>query len=192
MWRKPGETATPELSGGLKYGKQTPLSRAVGLWGGISVGGFAEILFHKTKKVNTTEWVSALKTGALTTAIKSLAPLSPDGPWHVLCDNESFLSANDALREYRRSKITLWHIPPRSPDLNPIEKFWAWLRKELQRRDLADMIGRRPTLGKTAYRTRVRAVCCSAKAQRMARNLARGLKKVCKEVIDKKGAATRG
>ena len=41
------------------------------------------------------------------------------GPWHVLCDNESFLAARDARMEYLRSKVILWHIPARSPDLNP-------------------------------------------------------------------------
>ena len=39
---------------------------------------------------------------------------------------------------------------------------------------------------------RVRTVCRSAKARRIAKNLAGGLKKVCKEVLDKEGAATRG
>ena len=111
---------------------------------------------------------------------------------HVLCENELFLTGRDALTEYRESKVTLWHIPARSPDLNPVEKFWGWLRKELRRRDLADMVARRAVLGKEAYRARVRAVCRSAKAKRVAKNLARGLRKVCKEVITKGGAATRG
>ena len=192
MWRKAGESASPELSGGSKYGKQIPLNRAVGLWGGISGGGFAEVLFHNTKKVNTMEWVCALRAGALTNAIKSLSPVKPDGPWHVLSDNESFLSAKGALAEYQRTKVRLWHIPARSPDLNPVEKIWGWLRKELRRRDLADMVNRRPVLNKMAYRARVREVCRSAKAKRVAKNIAGGLRKVCKEVLDKKGAATRG
>ena len=34
MWRKAGESASPDLSGGSRYGKQIPLNRAVGLWGG--------------------------------------------------------------------------------------------------------------------------------------------------------------
>ena len=192
MWRKAGESAAPDLSGGSKYGRQIPLNRAVGLWGGISGGGFAEVFFHNTKKVNTKEWVCALQAGALTTAIKSLSPVKPHGPWHVLCDNESFLTAKDASREYLRSNVILWQIPARSPDLNPVEKFWGWLRKQLQRRDLADMVSRRPVLGKHAYRARIRAVCRSARARRVAKNLAGGLKKVCREVLDKKGAATRG
>ena len=166
--------------------------RAVGLCGGIYDEGFSEVLFHSMKKVSTMEWVCALKAGALTNAIKALGPVKPNGPWHVLCDNESFLSGRDVLAEYQRIKVKLWHIPARSPDLNPVEKFWGWLRKELRRRDLADMVNRRPVLNKMAYRARVREVCRSASAKRVAKNFAGGLRQVCKEVLDKKGAATRG
>ena len=35
-----------------------------------------------------------------------------------------------------------------SPDLNPIEKFWAWLRNRLRQRDLEDLQAGRPALGK--------------------------------------------
>ena len=93
---------------------------------------------------------------------------------------------------HQRTKVRLWHIPARSPDLNPVENFWGWLRKELRRRDLADMVNRRPVLNKMAYRARDREVCRSAKAKHVAKNLAGGLRKVCKEVIEKEGAATRG
>jgi len=93
---------------------------------------------------------------------------------------------------YRRSNTILWHLPARSPDVNLVEKFWGCLRKQLQRRDLEDMVKCRPVLGKMAYRARIRALCRSAKARQVAKNLAGGLKRVCKEVIKKGGAATRG
>ena len=54
------------------------------------------------------------------------------------------------------------------------------------------MVSRRPVLGKHPYCARIRAVCRSARARRVAKNLAGGLKKACKEVLDKNGAATRG
>ena len=59
---------------------------------------------------------------------------------------------------YEAKGIRLWQIPPRSPDLNPIQKFWSWLRRELRRRDLQDWEAKRPALGRTAYRARLRAV----------------------------------
>ena len=87
--------------------------------------------------------------------------------------------------------MSLWKIPPRSPDLNPIEKFWSWLRKELRRRDLEDYKAKRPCLTKAQYIARVKEVLLTAKAQRAAGNIAGGLRKVCQEVADKSGAAAR-
>ena len=88
--------------------------------------------------------------------------------------------------------VSLWHIPARSPDLNPVEKFWAWLRRALRRLDLHDLKRKRVCLSKIKYLARVRAVCKSLRAQRAAAAYAKGLKNVCKEVIKKKGAASRG
>ena len=65
---------------------------------------------------------------------------------------------------HRAAKIKLWKMPARSPDLNPVERYWAWLRRKLRAMDLQDAVAGRPTLGKTAYKARVRAVCRSKKA----------------------------
>ena len=114
----------------------------------------------------------------------------------MLSDNETFLRADESRKAYRKSKVKLWsgafQLPPRSPDLNPIEKFWGWLRKQLRAADLRDLEKGRPSLGKLAYKARIRAICRSANAQRVASNFAKGLKNVCREVVKKKGAATRG
>jgi len=50
MWRKTRETNLPSLAGDDEYMKQVPLSRAIPLWGGISDGGFAPVLWHPTHK----------------------------------------------------------------------------------------------------------------------------------------------
>ena len=192
MWRKYGEAAMPELAGGDPYVDQIPLSRAIPLWGGISEGGFAEVIVHKTKKMSVEEWVAAIRAGKLTNAIRKLKPVRKRGPWHVLCDNEKFLKSKESNKAYGAKSIKLWPIPPRSPDLNPIEKFWGWLRRALRRRDLADLRNKRPALSKPEYLRRVRSVLRTSKAQRVASNIARSLKKTCKEVCEKKGAASRG
>ena len=84
------------------------------------------------------------------------------------------------------------HSVPRSPDLNPVEKFWSWLRRRLQALDDDDLRRGRPPLGKKEYKQRVRRVCRSRRAQQVAAACASGLHKVCREVIAKKGAATKG
>jgi len=74
----------------------------------------------------------------------------------------------------------------------PVEKFWAWLRKKLRALDLKDAVSKRPVLGKTAYRERVRRVLKSQKARTVAKNCTLGLRKVCKQVVQSGGIATRG
>ena len=75
--------------------------------------------------------------------------------------------------------------------MNPVELFWSWLRRALLAKDLEDLKQGRPTLGKTAFKARVRAICASAKAKRVAAACVGNLHKVCKEVLRLKGAATR-
>ena len=57
--------------------------------------------------------------------------------------------------------------------------------------DLADCVAQRRVLGKTAYRERVRRVVKSNKAQSVAAAQARQMRAVCREVVLKKGNATK-
>jgi hypothetical protein len=178
---------------GSKYGDQLPLARALPLWGGVSEGGFAVVAIHENKKMMADEFVEVVRKGKLTDAIRKLNPIKPDGPWFALCDNESFLKKAKATTEtVAEQGVSLWHIPPRSPDLNPVEKCWAWLRREQRRLDLQDRSKKKRPLSKSAYAARVRSLCGSQRAQRVASNFAKGLKRVCNEVIAKKGAASSG
>ena len=78
------------------------------------------------------------------------------------------------------------------PDLSPIDRFWGWLRKKLRAMDLKDCVSGRPVLDKPAYVARVRRVLNSKAAQKCAANCAKSLRKVCKEAVLKKGAASSG
>jgi transposase len=191
MYRKRSESAMPELAGDAPYGSQVPLDRALPLWAGISEGGLSIVAFHDAKKLTASEWVDLVEDGALTDAIQSLSPVNPEGPWHVLCDNETFLRAAESREAYKDCSIKLWQIPAKSPDLNPIENFWGWLRKHLRALDFKDLEAKRLPLSKAAFRERVRQVLKSQKAQTVAGNCARRLRKVCAEVVKKKGAAAR-
>ena len=191
MWRKRGEGASPTLAGKSLYGKQLPACRAIGLWGGVSADGFRIVLMHDSKKVTADQWAHAVTGGQLSDALAAINPSRPHGPWTVLSDNESFLTAPVCRAAHRTSKVSLWKIPPKSPDLNPVEKFWGWARKKLRELDLKDLTAGRPVLGRTAYKRRIKNVCQSQAAQRVASNLAVGLRGVCREVLRKKGAATR-
>ena len=93
------------------------------------------------------------------------------------------------MRAYRAKHVDLWSVPAKSPDLNPVEMFWGWLRKKLREMDLADMQKKRRPMGKTAYTMRVKSVMRSQKAQAVAKNIAKRFQKACKQVVARKGAA---
>ena len=57
---------------------------------------------------------------------------------------------------------------------------------------MADAVAKRRALTKPEYGARVKRVMQSKKAQSVAAACAGGLRKVCKEVVAKKGAASRG
>ena len=192
IWRKRSEAACPELSGANMYSKQIPIERAIPMWGGISEKGVSPIIFHENKKVKVDEWEDVVTSGQLKASILQCGPKSKRGPWTILCDNEHFLSNALIKKAHRDNRVTLWQIPARSPDLNPIEKYWSWLRRALRDRDLKDARAKRPVLGKYAYKMRVRSVMRSAASLAAAKRICSGLRKVCREVLKKKGAGTRG
>ena len=85
-----------------------------------------------------------------------------------------------------------WPIPAKSPDLNPAEKFWSWLRRRLRAMDLADLSARRAPVPKCTLKTRVRNLLQTQPAKRVVGKCASGLRRVCREVVRLHGAATRG
>lgn len=192
MWRKPCEANMPALAGANPMSKQVPIDRSIPLWGGISPGGMRVIMFHSTKKVSTDEWIATLGAGKLKAALQAVNPKRKRGPWTVVCDNEGFLHARVAKPLYDEQRINLCHIPARSPDLNPIEKFWAWLRKQLVAMDFADLKKGKGAPGKLAYRERVRRLCHSQRAQKVATSIAKSWRKTCLAVVKAKGAGVRG
>ena len=109
----------------------------------------------------------------------------------MLCDGESFLWTKASVKACSTSKISLWRVPPKSPDLNPVEKFWGWLRRELLLKDLADLKARRAVPGPSVYKARVRAIMASQRANAKAAKFAGDFTRVCKEVIRKKGARVK-
>ena len=68
-------------------------------------------------------------------ASRSAGDGSPSFPW-VWRDNERFLQCPGV---YRQHGLLLHRFPPNSGDLNPIETVWVWLRKDLAKREIADL-----------------------------------------------------
>lgn len=50
---------------------------------------------------------------------------------HVFCDNASYYR-NKAVRQYlQSSRVELHFLPPYSPNLNPIERLWKWMKERV-------------------------------------------------------------
>ena len=86
-----------------------------------------------------------MREGKLTAVLRFLNPKNKSGPWSILCDAESFLRAKVPMAAYSDKKICLWDVPPKSPDLNPVEMFWGWRRRKLRLMDLPDLHQRKNT-----------------------------------------------
>ena len=192
MWRKRSEGAKDELAGDSKYGKQVPQERAVPMWGGIGRTAFGLVCFHKNKKINSEDWAKVVRLGNLKRACQEACAPQKNGPWVVVCDNESFLDAKDSKKAYKQCNVELMHVPPRSPDLNPVEKYWSWVRRRLRALDLKDLHAKRKPLGKSALQARVRRVLQTRKAKTVASRIFLGFRKTCQECVNKSGRATKG
>ena len=93
------------------------------------------------------------------------------------------------MKAYSARRISLWAVPPSSPDLNPVEMFWGWFRRKLRQMDLQDLRKKRCPLGRTAYAARAKQVLKSQKAQIVAKGFACRLRKACHQVVDRGGSA---
>lgn len=191
VYRTSNEAASEDLQCANKYQSQLPLSRCVPMWGGVGPGGFGLVFFHSYRKIATTEWVPAVRNGSLTAALRASRSSRCRAPWRILCDNESFLNSADTRRAHEHKRIELVHVPPRSPDLNPVEMYWAWLRRQLRAKDLADLTLRRPPITKQGLKIRIRALVRSPRGNEVARNCFGKLLAKCQECVDRGGAAIR-
>lgn len=50
---------------------------------------------------------------------------------HLFCDNAKYYK-NKSVKSYlEKSKIKLHFLPPYSPNLNPIERLWKWMKERI-------------------------------------------------------------
>lgn len=147
--------------------------------------------FHASRKLATTEWCGLVRAGRLRRAIQALHPVNKHGPWKVLCDNEKFLHTAASRSAMAAEGISAWRVPPSSPDLNPVDKMWAWLRRRIRQKDREDLQKRRPPLGKAAFKLRIRNILASKTAQDVAARIAGSFRKTCRDVVARKGGMAK-
>ncbi len=50
---------------------------------------------------------------------------------HLFCDNASYYRNKEVTKYLTTSKIRLHFLPPYSPNLNPIERLWKWMKERV-------------------------------------------------------------
>jgi transposase len=50
---------------------------------------------------------------------------------HVFCDNAPYYRNKAVKRHLETSRVKLHFLPPYSPNLNPIERLWKWMKERV-------------------------------------------------------------
>ena len=50
---------------------------------------------------------------------------------HVFCDNAPYYRNKTVQQYLKTSKVFLHFLPPYSPNLNPIERLWKWMKERV-------------------------------------------------------------
>ena len=150
-WLCEGETLSATCHHYNRYGAQ--LGVKVPLWGGFTGGGiFAFREWTPAPKMTKRDWAAVQPR--VKRAVDGAAEVRRSVRAKVWQDNERLLLQPS---EYRRSGLQMECFPPNSGDLNPIETVWAWLRRDLARREQDDFASGR-VLSVKQFRQRVSQV----------------------------------
>jgi transposase len=85
--------------------------------------GTNRIFWKKTDRGNGGSFISFLR---------QLLQNNPEKKIAVILDNASQHTCNQTKRFLSKfSRIKLYFLPPYSPEYNPIERFWGWLKKHV-------------------------------------------------------------
>jgi transposase len=94
----------------------------------INLSGVIDVIDHKVL-VQEDKMLNAEATISFFRKIEEAYPKK--NGIHVFCDNARYYR-NKAVTEYlKTSKIRLHFLPPYSPNLNPIERLWKWMKERV-------------------------------------------------------------
>jgi len=123
VWYNRGEENKPVLSAPKQ-------NKKVMIWGGISRRGKTPLYIHRLDQketVNADTYITCLEE----CLIDSMDLRYGEGMWRFLQDNARPHSAHDTKNFFKDQNIRVIQHPSYSPDLNPIEQVWAWMKKDI-------------------------------------------------------------
>jgi len=94
----------------------------------INLSGAIDVVFrkvhvHEDKTLNSESTISFFKK--IEEAYPEMSRI------HVFCDNARYYRNKDVDQYLKGSKIELHFLPPYSPNLNPIERLWKWMKERV-------------------------------------------------------------
>jgi transposase len=94
----------------------------------INLSGAIDILSHKIM-VQEDKMLNAEATMSF---LRKIEESYPTKKWiHLFCDNAPYYRNKEVTKYLTTSKIQLHFLPPYSPNLNPIERLWKWMKERI-------------------------------------------------------------
>jgi transposase len=123
LWYRKDEDVKPHMT-------KPRNNRKIMIWGGISRKGQTPlhiIRLDEGEKVTSEVYVDCLENNL----IESMNKKHGEKKWRLLQDNARPHVAENTLNYFNERNIKTMSHPPYSPDLNPIEKVWAWMKADI-------------------------------------------------------------
>lgn len=94
----------------------------------LNLSGAVDIISHKVI-IQADQTLNANSTIAFFQKIEKAYP--GKDKIHVFCDNARYYKNKDVQNYLEASKVKLHFLPPYSPNLNPIERLWKWMKERV-------------------------------------------------------------
>lgn len=92
----------------------------------VNLSGAIDVINHKIL-VQEDKMLNAAATVSFLEKIESAYPTKRC--IHLFCDNAAYYRNKEVAKYLAASKIKLHFLPPYSPNLNPIERLWKWMKE---------------------------------------------------------------
>jgi transposase len=94
----------------------------------LNLSGAVDVISHKVI-IQADQTLNANSTIAFLQKIEKAYP--DKDRIHVFCDNARYYKNQDVHNYLETSKVKLHFLPPYSPNLNPIERLWKWMKERV-------------------------------------------------------------
>lgn len=94
----------------------------------LNLSGIIDVVSHNI----LVQEDKTLNADSIIQFLKNIEKAYPTMAWiHVFCDNAPYYRNKKVTKYLKTSKISLHFLPPYSPNLNPIERLWKWMKERL-------------------------------------------------------------